>query len=137
MEVIRGIHNLKAHHMGNVVTIGNFDGVHKGHQMLLAHLIEQSRALGVPSMLVTFEPQPREFFAGESVPPRLTRLREKVVLLSKTGLERVLLLPFNETTARTPAAWITDDLFHQHLGHFHITLRNGMVRPIREFIRSK
>ena len=116
MEIIHGTYNLKPEHHGNVITMGNFDGVHRGHQMLLQHLRSKSEALGVPSMLVTFEPQPREFFAGESVPPRLTRLREKVALLQRTEVDRLLLLPFNERTALTPASWITEDLFHDRLG---------------------
>jgi len=116
MEIINGIHNLAARHRGNVITMGNFDGVHHGHQVLLHHLCAKSRELGVPSTLITFEPQPREYFAGTEVPPRLTRLREKVVLLQQTPLDRVLLLPFNERTARTPATWITKELFHEMLG---------------------
>lgn len=116
MEIIRSTHNLSRAHHGNVITMGNFDGVHLGHQMLLQHLREKSAEFDVPSMLITFEPQPREYFAGATMPPRLTRLREKVVLLEPTGLDRLLLLPFNERTARTPASWITDELFHQRLG---------------------
>ena len=116
MEIIHGMHNLRPEHHGNVVTLGNFDGVHKGHQMLLEHLKEKGRALGVPSMVITFEPQPRQYFAGASVPPRLTRLREKAALLQRQGLDRLLLLPFNEQTALTPAEWITDELFHNMLG---------------------
>ena len=103
MEIIRSAHNLRSKHHGNVITMGNFDGVHLGHQMLLQHLKEKSSELGVPSMVITFEPQPREYFAGATVPPRLTRLREKVVLLERSGLDRLLLLPFNERTARTRA----------------------------------
>ena len=120
MEIIKGIHNLNPAHLGNVVTMGNFDGVHRGHQMLLADLCAKSAELGVPSTLITFEPQPREFFAGSEVPPRLTRLREKVELLSRTKLDRLLLLPFNERTARTPPEWIAKDLFHDLLGVRHV-----------------
>lgn len=115
MEIVRGIHNLRAHHRGCVATIGNFDGVHVGHQRLLLHLLEQSRTLGFPSMLLTMEPAPREFFAGESVPARLTRFREKVMLLERTGLDRVLCVPFNERIANTPAEWIIDELLHRKL----------------------
>ena len=122
MKIIHGTHNLKPEHHGNVITMGNFDGVHRGHQMLLQHLCAKSAELGVPSLLITFEPQPREFFAGESVPPRLTRLREKVVLLQRTGLDRLLLLPFNEVTARTPALWITEQLFHERLGAKYVVV---------------
>ena len=122
MEILRGIHNIRPEHHGNVVTIGNFDGVHHGHQMLLNHLCAKSAELGVPSLLVTFEPQPREFFAGAEVPPRLTRLREKVVLLSQTGLDRLLLIPFNEQVANMPAAGITDDLLHRQLGARYVVV---------------
>ena len=89
MEIISGIHNIKPHHRGCVITMGNFDGVHHGHQVVLHHLCAKGRELGVPSALITFEPQPREFFAGSQVPPRLTRLREKVVLLERTPKPRV------------------------------------------------
>jgi len=116
MEIIRGMHNIRPEHHGNVVTLGNFDGVHKGHQMLLAHLQEKAVEYGVPATVITFEPQPREYFAGTSVPPRLTRMREKVELLRRHGTQRVLLIPFNEKTARTPALWITDELLHASLG---------------------
>ncbi len=84
--------------------------------MLLVHLKAQAEKFNVPSLLVTFEPQPREYFAGTQVPPRLTRLREKVTLLKRHGLDRLLLLPFNERTAQTPARWITHDLLHGMLG---------------------
>ncbi len=115
MEIMVGLHNIRAEHRGCVVTAGNFDGVHHGHQMLLAHLIAKSKELGVPSLLLTFEPQPREFFAGSAVPARLTRFREKITLLEPTGLDRVLCLPFNEITANTPARWVVDVLFTKML----------------------
>lgn len=120
MEIIKGIHNIQPRHHGCVATMGNFDGVHRGHQVLLAELVDKGQQLGVPSVLITFEPQPREFFAGSQVPPRLTRLREKVKLLQETGLDRLVLLPFNDNTAQTPAQWITDDLLHQRLGVQHV-----------------
>lgn len=120
MEIINGAHNIRSDHHGNVITMGNFDGVHRGHQQILADLRAKSASLGVPSTLITFEPQPREFFRGSEVPPRLTRLREKVQLLEATGLDRLLLLPFNERTAGTSPEWITNDLFHQLLGAKHV-----------------
>lgn len=122
MEIIRGPFNIKPEHRGNVVTLGNFDGVHRGHQQLIDQLCIKAAEHGLPSLLVTFEPQPREFFAGAQVPPRLTRLREKAALLDRTGLERLLLLPFNERTANTPATWITDDLLHGLLGAKHVVV---------------
>ena len=90
MEIIHGIYSLKPEHKGCVLTVGNFDGVHHGHRLLLGHLFAKSQELGVPSMLLTFEPQPREFFAGAKVPARLTRFREKITLLEDTELDRVL-----------------------------------------------
>jgi riboflavin kinase/FMN adenylyltransferase len=122
MEIIRGLHNVKPRHRGCVLTIGNFDGVHHGHQVLLAHLIAKSEELGVPSMLMTLEPAPREFFAGETVPARLTRFREKVTLLEPTGLDRILCLPFNERIASIPAEWIVDELLHKQLGIRYIVV---------------
>jgi riboflavin kinase/FMN adenylyltransferase len=122
MEIIRGLHNVKPRHRGCVLTIGNFDGVHHGHQVLLAHLIAKSEELGVPSMLMTLEPAPREFFAGETVPARLTRFREKVTLLEPTGLHRILCLPFNERIASIPAEWIVEELLHNQLGIRYIVV---------------
>ena len=122
MEIIRGLHNVKPRHRGCVLTIGNFDGVHHGHQLLLAHLIAKGEELGVPSMLMTLEPAPREFFAGETVPARLTRFREKVTLLEPTGLDRILCLPFNERIASIPAEWIVEDLLHKQLGIRYIVV---------------
>lgn len=115
MEIMVGLHNIREEHQGCVVTAGNFDGVHHGHQILLNHLIAKSTELGVPSLLLTFEPQPREFFAGSAVPARLTRFREKITLLQRTELDRVLCLPFNERTANTPARWVVDVLLNKML----------------------
>lgn len=116
MEVVVGLHNIKPRHRGCVLTIGSFDGVHRGHRMLLEHLVAKSRELEAPSMLVTFEPTPREYFRGGVVPARLTRFREKVTLLGTTDLDRLLCLPFNERTANTPAEWVVDELLASRLG---------------------
>ena len=116
MEIISGVHNIKPRHRGCVVALGNFDGVHLGHQQILARLCEAAEQRGVPSALVTFEPQPREFFAGAKVPARLTRFREKVVLLKRSQLDRLICLPFNERTANTSAAWIAQEFLHDQLG---------------------
>ena len=116
MEVIVGLHNIKPRQQGCVLTIGNFDGVHYGHKMLLDHLIAKGRELALPSMLLTFEPTPREFFRGDAVPARLTRFREKITLLMQTELDSVLCLPFNEKTANTPAEWIIEELLTKTLG---------------------
>jgi riboflavin kinase/FMN adenylyltransferase len=104
MELIRGQHNLRPHHRGCVATIGNFDGVHLGHQAILAQLAEQAARLRLPRLVITFEPQPQEFFAGPSAPPaRLMRLREKLLALDGLGIERVLCLEFDQRLAAMPA----------------------------------
>ena len=114
MEVVRGLHNLRARHRGCVVTIGNFDGVHTGHQAVLREARAQAAALGRGTMLVCFEPQPKEFFNAFAAPARLTRFREKVELLAEQGLDYVLCLKFNEATRSMPAedfiALLADDL---------------------------
>ena len=95
MEVIRGWHNMRPEHHGCVATIGNFDGVHLGHRALIGQLAALGRERAVPTTLVTFEPQPLEFFAGENAPARLTRLREKLSALRALPIDRVALLRFD------------------------------------------
>ena len=110
MEIIRGLHNITARHKGCVLTIGTFDGLHHGHQMLLSHLKAKSEELNYPNLLVTFEPQPREYFQGAVVPARLTRFREKVTILRGLALDRLLCIPFNERTRIIPAKDVIEGL---------------------------
>ena len=98
MQIIRGFINLKPQHQGSVVTIGNFDGVHCGHQAILHEVRKKATSLGVPAMLICFEPQPREFFDVFNAPARLTRFREKVSLLAEHGIDLVLCSKFTEKT---------------------------------------
>lgn len=102
MELIRGLYNLRAQHRGCVATIGNFDGVHLGHQAVLGQLAEKSAELKLPSVVVIFEPQPQEFFARSSTPPRLTRFREKIQALWRYSVNRVVCLRFDERLADMP-----------------------------------
>ncbi|MWV16400.1 bifunctional riboflavin kinase/FAD synthetase [Pseudomonas sp. L-22-4S-12] len=104
MQLVRGLHNLLPLSQGCVATIGNFDGVHRGHQAILARLRERAIELGVPSCVVIFEPQPREFFGPDTAPARLTRLREKLELLAGQGVDRVLCLAFNRRLRELSAA---------------------------------
>jgi len=117
MEFIRGQHNLRPRHYGCVATIGNFDGVHLGHQAVLAQLAEPAGKLRLPRLVVTFEPQPQEFFAGPAAPPaRLMRLREKLLALNGLGIERVLCLRFDQRLATVPAETFIEDLLVTRLG---------------------
>ena len=107
MQVIRGINNLKPQHLGCVATIGNFDGVHLGHQAVLGQLAEKADELGLPVVVVTFEPQPQEYFRPDESPPRLTRFREKVQALRRYAVDRVMVLRFNEKfSQQTPESFI-------------------------------
>lgn len=120
MQLVRDLHNLRPQHRGCVATIGNFDGVHRGHQAILEQLHARAKILNVPSCVVIFEPQPREFFTPLEAPPRLTRLREKLVLLANEGVDQVLCLPFNPRLRELSAesfvrAVLVDGLSVQHL----------------------
>ena len=85
------------------LTIGNFDGVHLGHQAMLRRLLSAARQLDLPACVMTFEPHPREFFAPDQAPSRLTSLREKLELLRSYGVDRVYLCRFNFDFARVTA----------------------------------
>ena len=116
MELIRGLHNLREHHHGSVVTIGNFDGVHLGHRAILSQLSQFGEEQGVPTVLVTFEPQPQEFFARADAPPRLTRFREKLLSLRSTSVDRVLMLRFDHELSRMLPTDFVLELLIGHLG---------------------
>lgn len=116
MQVIRGLHNLRSEHRGCVATIGNFDGVHLGHQAVFHHLREQAAAFGLPTTVVTFEPQPMEYFAPDAAPARLTRMREKLQALKDAGIDRVVLLEFGRKLASMSAGQFTQELLVDGLG---------------------
>ena len=101
---------------GCAVTIGNFDGVHRGHQAMLALLINEARHRGVPSCVLTFEPHPRDHFARlagkpESAPARIGTLRDKLCELQRCGIDEVCVLRFDQRfAAMSPQAFIDDVL---------------------------
>lgn len=103
MLLIRGLHNLRSDHRGCVATIGNFDGVHLGHRAVFAALRERAAAVGLPATVITFEPQPMEFFLPEQAPARLTRLREKLEAIADCDIERVLVIRFDAAFAAIEA----------------------------------
>ncbi|WP_058912181.1 bifunctional riboflavin kinase/FAD synthetase [Entomohabitans teleogrylli] len=116
MKLIRGIHNLGPAHHGCVLTIGNFDGVHRGHQALLQGLCAEGRARGLPVMVMIFEPQPLELFAADKAPARLTRLREKLRYLAGCGVDYVLCVNFNRRFAALTAQSFVSGLLVEKLG---------------------
>lgn len=116
MELIRGIHNIRPNHHGCVLTIGNFDGVHLGHQALLRQLKREGLRLGLPTMVMIFEPQPLEMFAPEQAPARLTRLRDKCKYLAQAGIDYLLCVKFDTTFATNSAETFISRLLVDKLG---------------------
>ncbi|MCX3309898.1 bifunctional riboflavin kinase/FAD synthetase [Pantoea vagans] len=110
MKFIRGIHNLNEQHRGCVLTIGNFDGVHRGHQALMSRLCEEGRKRNLPVVVMVFEPQPLELFAGDKAPARLTRLREKLRYMAEAGVDKVLCVRFDRRFAALSAQRFISDL---------------------------
>ncbi|MEK6245169.1 MAG: bifunctional riboflavin kinase/FAD synthetase [Pseudomonadota bacterium] len=98
------------------LTIGNFDGVHRGHCAMLERLVEKTRELKLPCSVLTFEPHPREFFAPTSAPTRLTRLREKLELIAEAGIDRVHILRFDARLAALDAARFIEQVLLRGLG---------------------
>jgi riboflavin kinase / FMN adenylyltransferase len=101
MQVFRGIPARVD--MPTALTIGNFDGVHLGHRAMIARLSEAARSHGLPAAVMTFEPQPQEFFAPDQAPARLTSLREKLELLRQCGVARAYVCHFDYAFAQLTA----------------------------------
>ena len=102
MELIRGLSGNRRRVVGCVMTIGTYDGIHLGHQALLARLNEHAARRREPAVLLTFEPMPREYLAPNDPPARLTSLRERWRILSGTGLDYVWLLRFGGALRNLP-----------------------------------
>lgn len=109
------IHDLKQLNTPIAATIGNFDGVHVGHQRLVELLCAQAKEHNLPSAVITFEPSPQEYFLKANAPARLTRLREKLALLDNTDVDYVIVLPFNHSLADMSAEAFVTDMLQQQL----------------------
>ena len=93
------------------LTVGNFDGVHRGHQALLTRVVATARERGLIPAVMTFEPHPREFFAPERAPARVSNLRDKLAAFERCGIERTFVAHFNRRFAQlTPSAFVEDML---------------------------
>lgn len=132
MELIRGLHNVRAQHRGAVMTLGNFDGVHRGHQAVLAELRAQAAARGAPSLVMVFEPQPLEYLAEDRAPHRLYSLREKLHALASQELDFVVVARFDAALARLDAEAFVERVVHQVLG-----ARAFLVGPDLRFGRGR
>jgi len=130
MRLIRGLTNLKQFSQqpeaplasGCVATIGNFDGVHLGHQTIIDQVREKARALNVPSVVMVFEPQPREFFQADDAPPRLMPFRQKFEALLTSGIDIVLCLRFNDKFRSYSGMGFIEDVLIRGLGVHHLVV---------------
>jgi riboflavin kinase/FMN adenylyltransferase len=143
MRLIRGLHNLSQPLDGCVATIGNFDGLHLGHQHIIHQLKAVAERYELPSVVILFEPQPVEFFDPEHAPRRLARLRDKITRLAAMEIDILLCLNFNAALAELSAedfiqTILVDKLRLRHLvigddfrfgkerlGDFDLLKRNG------------
>jgi riboflavin kinase / FMN adenylyltransferase len=105
-----------------VLAIGNFDGVHRGHAALLGRLTAMARDLALPPTILTFEPHPREFFAPDSAPARLTTLREKLELLADLGVAQAMVCPFNAAFAALSAEQFVEAVLCRGLQLRHLII---------------
>jgi riboflavin kinase / FMN adenylyltransferase len=115
MRLIRGIPHLPVFKNGCVLTIGNFDGVHLGHKAVIEKLAERGNILGLPVVIMIFEPQPLEYFLGDKAPPRLTRLREKVAQFAKLPVDDLVIVRFNKQLANYDAGQFIDEVLVKRL----------------------
>jgi riboflavin kinase/FMN adenylyltransferase len=124
MELVRGLHNISRRHQGCVLTVGNYDGVHLGHQKMIGALKARATELRSAATVLVFEPSSKEFIDPESAPPRLTRWREKFLALAAQGVDRLVTLRFDDyIRAMTPECFV-DELIVAALGTRHIVVGN-------------
>ena len=130
MRLIRGLTNLK-HIAGSadspladgcVATIGNFDGVHRGHKTIIDQVRGKAQALNLPSVVMIFEPQPQEFFKGTEAPPRLMPFRQKFEALLGEGVDVVLCIRFDETFRNYSGMGFIEDVLINGLGVRHLVV---------------
>ena len=116
MELIRGLHNLKKQ-PGCILTIGNFDGVHLGHQEILKKLVSKSKKMGLPSLVVSFSVTPETFFGRPKA--RLSSFRDKHLFLESMGVDKHLLIRFNKDFSELSASSFIDQVLVEKIGVKH------------------
>jgi riboflavin kinase/FMN adenylyltransferase len=127
MRLLRGLHNPGLGHNGVsdtkcVATIGNFDGVHLGHQAIIRQVVTEARKRNLPAMIIVFEPQPMEFFKGTDAPARLMRFREKFRVLADFGLDYIFCLKFDQCLSQLSAYDFVRKVLVEHLNIAHLVI---------------
>ena len=133
VELVRGIHNLKDRHArgnsgkaGTVLTIGAFDGLHCGHRSVLDHLRMRADEAGLPSVVVTLEPLPREYFVPLDAPPRLMNFREKCEGFAELGIDRVMVVRFDDRMRNMEAVDFIEQVLVKGLNAKHIVVGDDL-----------
>ncbi|MGQ0618567.1 MAG: bifunctional riboflavin kinase/FAD synthetase [Panacagrimonas sp.] len=117
MELIRNLLKLRPQPpRGYAVTVGKFDGVHLGHQALLAAMRDQAGRLGLPTTVLSFDPSPRDFFCPNEALPRVSTLRDKLAALSRYGVDRLILARFDESIACIPPQEFIEEILVKRIG---------------------
>ena len=110
MKIVRGLMNVPKMPKGCVLTFGNFDSVHRGHQSIISRVVDVARQQKIPSCLMIFEPQPEEFFRPDICPARLTRLKEKLKIFQSWPIDYVIVLHFNQAMALLSAQQFLEEI---------------------------
>jgi riboflavin kinase/FMN adenylyltransferase len=127
MRLYRHIANLPPAAQGCVVAIGNFDGVHRGHQAVIGEAVRGAKPAGVPAAVLTFEPHPRRFFRPDTPPFLLTRLRTKARVVASLGVDVLFALRFNAAMAGQSAEAFIDDVLLAGLRARHVVIGYDFV----------
>ncbi len=116
MNVINNLKEIKQPFINSVVTIGNFDGVHKGHQAIFHQVIEKAESIKGTSVAITFEPHPVKILKKNDPPPLITLYEQKVELIAKTGLDILICIPFNKEFAAISADQFLEEILVKKIG---------------------
>lgn len=122
MKLIRGLRNPSFNKTGCVATIGNFDGVHLGHQKIVEQLREKAAEKGLPSLVMVFEPQPLEFFRGQGAPARIMSFREKFEALRQCQLDALCCMHFDAVFSKLSATEFVERILVAHLNVKHLVI---------------
>lgn len=122
MQIITGMNIYEKNLDASVVTIGNFDGVHRGHAEIFAHLKMKSMSSGLPSVVVTFEPHPLKILAPEFAPSLITTFEQKIALIEKSGIDHLVVVPFSKEFSQLSANDFVREILCKSLGMRHIII---------------